>query len=373
MDAAPNGMGALEGTVMTVQGPVPAGNLGITMVGETLLATPPAAGDVPEPLYPELWDRPVTLDALGRLRRDVWSSRDNWDLSDPDLTVDELARFQRTGGRTVVEAPHATRRDVEALREISQQSGVNVIATLPFPPITADAASSRDLATLTERLVAESNAGIAGTSVRPGVLGPLDMSDPHRPTADVLASIVAAQRELSVPLFVRSTGGTTTDAIISLREAGADPATVILDVDVTPDPSSIEFGSSAVAFFREGAYGSIAYSRLLSEALLRAAEDGYYLAFASFGFEVFNDRDWTESPRDPQRVAGIGKLIEKGHLHQILLGQGIHLKMQLRRYGSWGYGHIIEHVVPMMEWHGLAPKEITTMLIWNPARALVGA
>jgi phosphotriesterase-related protein len=39
-------------------------------------------------------------------------------------------------------------------------------------------------------------------------------------------------------------------------------------------------------------------------------------------------------------------------------------------YGGWGYGHIFEHVVPMLRDHGVHEAAIDTIIAANPARVL---
>ena len=356
---------AMQHSVMTVDGPLPNGKLGVTLIAETVLGKSLQLGDPPPPLFPELWDKHVTLDTLGMLRRDIWSCRDNWDLTDIDVAVDELRRFKKTGGNTVINATYGGYSDPTSLMEVVARSGVNIIAA--FAP-RSETSGSSDVRSIRQRLVEEFNEGIDGSTVRPGLIGPISISDPDDPSQlGFLQAVFQVQADIGLSVIVRCNLSRLDALVVSLEKMGANPRRVILDVDVAPDPSSIEFQSSA-----GGAYGAITYARVLPDGLLRAAEDGFYLAFSSFGFEVYHDRDRTESARDPQRIQGIIQLIERGHLRQILLSNGVRLKTQLCRYGGWGYAHIIENVVPMMERGGLAPKQITSMLTWNPARALAG-
>jgi len=42
----------------------------------------------------------------------------------------------------------------------------------------------------------------------------------------------------------------------------------------------------------------------------------------------------------------------------------------LHRYGGWGYDHIGENIVPMMEDFGISQKDIETIIRDNPVRML---
>ena len=348
---------------MTVTGSVSAAKLGKTLVAETVLGNGLEAREHPSPLYPELWDQPVTLDALGRLRRDIWSSRTNWDLTDSNLATAELSFFREAGGGAIVNAPYGEAMHATDLVQIAEKTGVHIIAGL-VPGLRARA--SRDKKFIISQLVSEARSGVEGSSIHPGILGPIEVDQPDNPDQIlVLQSALQAAEETGLALLVRCPPTKLNELVILALQNKARGSGVILDVDVVPDPSSIEFQTA-----EGGAYGAIRYARVLPDGLLRAAENGFYLAFASFGFEVYDDRARTQSARDPQRILGIAHLIERGHLHQILLSQGVRLKTQLHAYGSWGYDHVLKNIVPMMERNGFAPKQITTMLMWNPARAL---
>lgn len=353
----------MQNSVITVDGQIPNGNLGITLPSETVLGNWLPDQSRPEPRYPDLWDQPVTLDVLGKLRRDIWSNRDNWDLTDVDLIVSELQDFRRLGGASVVNAPYGDVVHPEGLQEIAARSGVNVIASLAPTPQILD---EKEEGGIRKYFLLETRRGIQGSQVRPGIFGPVEFIDAEDPfQLRMLKEIFSAQKETGYALIVRPTLGKLDSIVAALKSMGAEPKSVILDVDVAPDPSSIVLQSS-----EGGAYGAITYARVLPDGMIRAAEEGFYLAFASFGFEVYHDRDWTASARDPQRIKGIAQLIQRGHIYQILISQGLRLKTQMKRYGGWGYAHILENVVPMMQREGFAPKHITSMLIWNPARAL---
>ena len=102
----------------------------------------------------------------------------------------------------------------------------------------------------------------------------------------------------------------------------------------------------------------------------RAADRGYYLLFDGFGKEWWIRGGERRIPIDPERLRWLKELIDAGYLRQLLISQGIDRKMLLVRYGGWGYAHMVEHILPMMAYEKVAPKEITTLTMHNPARAL---
>ena len=61
-------------------------------------------------------------------------------------------------------------------------------------------------------------------------------------------------------------------------------------------------------------------------------------------------------------------MVEAGYVDRLLLSQDVCVKMQLRRYGAYGYAHILENIVPMLHQAGITQAQIATMTVDNPAR-----
>ena len=89
-----------SGKVMTVQGPAPVEELGITLMHEHLLNdcrcwwNPPATAE-----RQHLAEGPVRIEILGELRMDPFVNLDNCALDDEQAAIDELMPF-RSGGRS---------------------------------------------------------------------------------------------------------------------------------------------------------------------------------------------------------------------------------------------------------------------------------
>jgi phosphotriesterase-related protein len=46
------------------------------------------------------------------------------------------------------------------------------------------------------------------------------------------------------------------------------------------------------------------------------------------------------------------------------------MKIQLRRYGGYGYGHLMRTIVPALRVRGVPEAQIQQMLVENPRRLL---
>ncbi len=93
-----------SGQVMSVRGPIPVEQLGVTLMHEHILNdcrcwwNPPRTRD-----RQYLADSFVCMEILGELRQDPFVNKDNISLDPERLAITELAAFARQGGNTVVE------------------------------------------------------------------------------------------------------------------------------------------------------------------------------------------------------------------------------------------------------------------------------
>lgn len=110
--------------VMAVTGPVPAADLGITLMHEHLLLDIDWPGLWPAAsARPDLVEKSVGIESLGFLRRDPFVVRDNVRLDDVELAAEEVAWFRAAGGKTIVEVTSiGIRPDPVGLRPIASQT-----------------------------------------------------------------------------------------------------------------------------------------------------------------------------------------------------------------------------------------------------------
>jgi phosphotriesterase-related protein len=330
---------------MTILGPVPADQLGHILTHEHILSDVPDCGL--QPLYPELLDHKVTIDILGKLRRDIWSCKDNLRLDEPEVSLQEVASFKAKGGGTLVDVTSVgLKRDIRGVAEIARATSVHVVGGTGFyihsghPAYVARQAADE----LAARMIAEIQEGIEGTGMRAGIIGEIGISSPIHPDEEkVLHAALRAQRATGAPLSIHQWGGQSLEKIDALvQEEGVSPANIILCHLTT----------------------------VSQEQRFWAAERGYYLGIDSFGHEYYTDALAGKILQDPGRIQMVKDLIERGHLRQILLSNDLGLKMLQKKYGGWGYEHILVNIKPFMLRMGIPPKAIDTLLYYNPARLM---
>lgn len=132
--ANPYPLGVTSGYVSTVLGPMPVCDLGVTLMHEHILLD--ASGKwVPPCCCSErhIAEMPVKIENLGELSLNPLASRDNCQLFDVDLAIEELMKFKAQGGQSVIDPTNiGIGRDPKALQRISRLTGLNIVMGTGF-------------------------------------------------------------------------------------------------------------------------------------------------------------------------------------------------------------------------------------------------
>jgi phosphotriesterase-related protein len=341
---------------MTVLGPVDVSDLGFTLPHEHIMFDSSVwAAEPVDDWKLEISKGPVRLENVGELRRDPMICRDNLVLDDAEVALRELAMFRGAGGATIVDVSSlGLRGDVRRIRQLAEQSGLNIIVATgcyvaqSLPPHVAD----QDVDELAEWMVRELTVGIDGTDIRAGIIGELGVSEGGLDPLEerVLRAAAAAQGETGAPITIHNAIPHERQGfrVLAVLEAeGADLSRVIMGHMTQSVPDS-------------------AYHRAI-------ADTGAVLEFDRFGAELYNDswggKNYCEQ-RDAEVVVEIADLIAKGYGDRILLSHDIGFKVQLSSYGGLGYAHIPRRIVRYLVNLEVPEESIFQMTVQNPARLL---
>ena len=340
---------------MTVSGAIFSGDLGVTLTHEHLLIDQGYWLDTqPDDIKNELIFDPLCLENLWETKINPKKVVDNISLKDLDTAVNEVLRYKKAGGKTIVDVTTiGIGRDVRSLQVISETTGLNIIAGSGYyiEPAHPKGLKNMSIKDISEVIVKDLTVGVDGTDIKAGIIGEIGLSNPiHPDEKKVLKASVIAQIETGVPITIHQPlffprGREVLDI---LEKECADMSRVIIGhMDIADDRSTM----------------SLDYARSL-------ADRGVYVEYDLWGAEsYFPDRDYWH-PSDAQRIDAVVRLVDEGYLGQVLLSHDICTKIQTTAFGGFGYAHLLRDICPRFQEAGLSDKEIDILLIDNPGRVL---
>lgn len=305
--------------VMTVSGPIPPERIGFTLPHEHTGIF--------------LWHVP------GRT--------DGWELTPDELAIaDELRDFRRRGGSTLVDLTlPGIGRDPERLRRLASRTGAQIVMGCgwyreTYFPVEAliDRRSVDDLA---EELIAEFRDGVAGSGVRPGIIGEIGVDRPWVSALEERVHRAAARAARATGLAITTHAVLSPVGLAQLRifeEEGVDPGRVVI---------------------------GHADSYPVLDHYLAILERG-----ANLEFDFIGHRFGSEEAAEPRLVELIVELLERGYGSQLLLSQDVSHNSQLKANGGFGYTYLQQHFLPTLRTAAVGEGEIGLMTIDNPRRIL---
>jgi phosphotriesterase-related protein len=361
-----------EGKIVTVTGTIPPEDLGTTLAHEHVFIDLVGPWfEQPDSAYErKLAREPVSLENYWMIEKNQLSVKDNGRLESFDDAVDEVARFSRAGGSTIVDVtPKNVGGDPRRVRAVGRETDVQFVHgtgyyTQKAHPDHVGEATVEDLA---EEFVDDVRTGIDDTRVRAGIIGELGVSgEIHDDEEKVLRAGARAALETGAPVTVHPTGRGTVgnknqtypssrwglDILDVLTEEGLSPSRVVMS---HMDRDRFELTAESLEYQRE------------------LADRGAYLEYDLWGNEKYYTAQFDKKPSDPERVEAVVELVEDGYIDRLLFSHDVAFKDQLVTYGGFGYSHILEHVVPMLRMADLTPDQITTILTENPREVLTFA
>ena len=336
--------------IMTVKGVVAKEALGITSPHEHALIDirnqypgKPAPGELG-------WDGKVAKEHYERLMADPYALRDNLVLEDHDIAVEEVSIFTKAGGKTFVDVtPEGLGRDVNFLKRLSDDTGMNVVVACGFYTYDAHPAkvAEQSIEQLAEGLVDELTKGIDGTDIKAGIIGEIGTSTVmHDNEVKALKASAIAHVKTGAPVMVHlSPWAQHGMRVIDILEAeGVKPENICLcHTDILLDLKDMR----------------------------NILDRGVYLEFDNFGKEFTQGSAYGRFPSDEERMEVLYTLIDEGYLDQILVSCDICLKNLLTMHEGPGYGHFLLKIADMIrEKYPNAEDILNKLVVENPARYL---
>ena len=337
--------------VMTVLGPVDPSEIGLTSMHDHIFWDS-STWWMPESFEDqELTDKPLTPWNAGLARWNALGIRDNLVMhaSEYDAQLAEVAEFRAAGGSCLVD-PTCDGLDPQPLllRKMSEELGLHVVATVGLyvhhshPEWVHQATIDSVADFFTQQL----RSGLAGTDVRPGLIGEVGSSNPLVECEEMVlraAARAGAATGTAVAVHTTAPGRHGLQILDLLNSEGLDSSRIVLcHMDEVLDLEYHEF--------------------LLSR--------GAVVSFDTFGFDGYFARLW-KTPSDDEKMRFLVGLLERGWAKQIVMGHDVALKCQLRRFGGLGYDHILRRIAPALSQHyGANVEDVESILVLNPRRIL---
>lgn len=341
----------LIGKVQTVVGLIHPDQMGITLPHEHIISDGSAWFVEPtEATEKKMAQAPVSVDTLWWIRYHWFQNHDDILMLDEEEAVGELFHFKWAGGQTVVEMSNiGLGRDPLALARISRKTGLNILMGSGYyfgaaMPRGFEAKTEEEIA---DEIVRDITVGVGNSGIKAGYIGEIGTSWPVDPReVKSLRAAVKAQKMTGANLNIHP--GQSEQAAFEIlniiEDAGADLARTTID--------------------------HIDRAVRDRKNRLKLLEKGLTLEYDLFGREGYyplQQRD-IDLPTDHQRINEILDLIHAGFIRQILISSDIWNKHQRRKYGGWGYDHILRNTVPVMKAKGMTDEQIHTLLVDNPKR-----
>jgi phosphotriesterase-related protein len=336
-----------SGKVMTVRGPVPVDQLGMTLMHEHIFNDCRCWWHAPKTRERQyLAESFVCIEILGELRQDPFVNRHNITLDDEPLAIAELTAFAAEGGRTVVEPTcQGIGRDPRALRRVSEATGLNIVMGAGY---YLGSSHSEKVAAMTaeqiaDEIVREATQGVDGSDVKIGLIGEIGVSSDFTAGEEKsLRGAAQAQVRTGLPLMVHLPGwfrlGHRVLDVVA-EEGGDLRHTVLCHMNPSHDDQPYQ-----------------------QELAVRGA----FIEYDMIGMDFFYADQQVQCPSDEEAARAIVKLVEAGYTDRILLSHDVFLKMMLTRYGGNGYAYIPRHFLPRLRRHGLNEAILNQMMQDNP-------
>lgn len=266
-----------------------------------------------------------------------------WDfpvLEDYSQMKEELTLYKSTGGGTLVDVtPLSCGRDPERLKQISMETGVNVVMgtswyRAPYYPDLINKSCTNTLANLLEE---EIKFGYQDSGIKPGIIGEIGIDKRW----------VQGTEER---VFRASARAANRTGLSVTTHTPPHCAMLLFDLleEEKVDPTRIIFGHLD--------------NTLEIDYFQKVIDKGSSVELDLIGLQHLNT--------DERRAKLVIELVRRGYLEKILLSMDVYTRPQLKTNSGLGYGYLIESFLPRLIDGGISEEEIHVMTHVNPARHL---
>lgn len=270
---------------------------------------------------------------LDRIRKDGVSRIDT-----PEEVIPEIRLMMEDGIRSAFEVSTIDLgRDVEKLKTISQETGLQIVASTgyylsPFHPAELEPQTPEEIADTYEKELLE---GIGDTGIRAGMIAEI-ASSPESFVGQERKILVAAgiaSRRTGAAVSTHTGRFTAHETVKILLDQGMDPDKIILGHQDLIDDHDYH---------------------------LSLLEHGINIAFDTCGKSAYMP--------DETRAKNALSLIREGYGDHLVLSNDVSRRTYFTSAGGPGYVAVMRTVVPLLRQYGATEEEIGRLLTDNPGR-----
>jgi phosphotriesterase-related protein len=337
--------------VQTVTGRIKPEDMQATLVHEHLLWDQRFyAPKLPEEISEkDFLTKKICMSDLGKIRYNMHAHLDNVFQSDVNEAIDEVLEFKLSGGNTLCDCTcYGLGRDPKAIYRIASATGLNILMGTGMyiekaHPQNMQTMSIHELADL---FIKELFEGVGETGIKAGFIGEIGISESFsQREREVLEASCIAQKESNAALLIHQPGYEryVHEILDLIKQYGGNiQKTVICHCDAS--------------------FNDVKYQ----ESILNR---GAYISFDQFGLEfIINISGYKNVwlPRDAERIKAIANLVKRGYGDGIVMSHDLSFKACYKKYGGYGYSHILDNIVPLLFCEGLANEDIRKIIVDNP-------
>ncbi len=358
---------------MTVLGSIAPQDLGLTSMHEHILYD----GSVyrkrfldllpPQDRLPVKEDDPVTLENIYHHRQNFILSWDGVSMREEDVMMGELTDFKKSGGSAMIEVSvPGLRSDLPAIKRLSQNSGVHVIATtgLYSEDSWPDRFKSMSIKDYEQYLNKEIAVGIENTDIKAGHIKVAIEDGPTEQGEKLLKAAAHVSNETGLPLSIHHGVMMTLDQVRKI-------VSIVLAEGTNPGRTIMCHMQNSIACMDLKKLVQDPESRQLTLDFNKEIMDkGFIAGHDCFGHDYKLTMLGFLGTPEWQNLAAIYELCQQGYAGRIVLATDTYLKILTRRYGGGGFSHLTTSVLPLLKEVGVSEKHIEEMTVKNPARIL---
>jgi len=352
------------GHIVTVQGRVDPSDCGITLPHEHMFADAANWFTPSESAYErQLAEEPVSLENQWYIKHNLYGNRDNMRLTSYQDAVEEVLRFKRAGGQTVVDlTPKNLGRDSPRVQSIARETGLTFVHGTGYYVRTAHPDYLDDMTAeeIEEEFISDVRDGIGDTNVRAGIVGELGVSGRiHETEERVVRAGARAAARTGAPLNIHTPGRTPH----SQKDRTYPPSRWALELLDICEEEGLPPNRIVMSHLDRTIYEDLDYQR-------EVADRGAFIEYDLWGLETYIKKYDDGLPSDVRRAEWAAELIEDGYVDKLLFSHDVWSKIQRTKYGGYGYGHLLENVESILHAQGVSQEAFDQITVENPRKVL---